>query len=93
MRVFVTKYALTAGIEVQEVEYDPGTDDRKYVYTTERYRQQFVMGRDAFPTYKEATVAARAMRDKKELSLKKQLKKISGLIFNARMPDNLRTKL
>lgn len=87
MRVYVTKYALTAGIEVKEVKSGlTGSQilvGDKYVYTTDRHSQQFVMGRNAFLTYPEAAIAACEMRDKKALSLKRQLAKVSGLFFPA----------
>ncbi len=88
MKVYTTRYALTAGIQVHEVK--SSGDDEKYVYTVGRYSQQFVMGKDAFLTYEEAAVAAREMRDKRELALKRQITKVSALIFPMRMPDNLK---
>jgi len=91
MRVFVTKYALTAGIEVKEVEYGSGGEN--YVYTQFGLGlQQFVMGKTAFLTYPEAAAAAREMRDRKVTSIKKQLARVSGLIFPMRMPDDFRTE-
>ena len=85
MQVYVTKYALTAGIYVEEVEV-PLSDHGHYVYTTGQCRQQFRMGRDAFLTYEEAARAARVMRDKKALSLRKQLRKMRGLLFPTKTP-------
>ena len=90
MKVFVTKYALTAGIVVVEVEYGHAGSAEKYVYRMRGGLQQFVMGENAFFTYPEAVIAAREMRNKKELSLKKQLRKVSGMIFLTRMPDDLK---
>ncbi len=87
MIVYVTKYALTQGIEVMEVG-SPGDDDG-YVYTHQSYHQQFLMGRNAFHTYGEAVIAAREMRDKKTASLMKQLAKVGGLSFPTKMPDAL----
>lgn len=91
MKVYTTKYALTTGIDVKEVE--SGGNDRKYVYTKGNPAygfQQFVMGKTAFLTYTEAATAAREMRDKKVASLKKQLAKVSGLIFSTQEPENLK---
>lgn len=88
MKVYTTKYALTAGIGIETVEY--GSDDEKYVYTKDKYWRQFVMGQNAFLTYKEAAVAAREMRSRKVISLQKQLAKVSGMTFPTKMPDNLK---
>jgi hypothetical protein len=88
VRVYTTKYALTAGIEVHEVKCPD--DDEKYVYTADRYPQQFVMGKTAFLTYEEAAVAAREMRNKKIDSVRKQLNRLSGLLFPTKEPENLK---
>ncbi len=91
MKVYITKYALTKGIETAEVDFtNDDDDDVKYVYTRGRYHQQFVMDRDAFLTYAEAAVAARAMRDRKAISLRKQLNKVTGLLFPTMEPENLK---
>lgn len=91
MKVYTTKYALTAGIKVHEVEYGSGGAGEGYVYTKMGLDyQQFVMGRTAFLTYTEAVTAARAMRDKKVVSLAKQLAKVDGLVFSTTEPDNLK---
>ena len=87
MSVYITKYALTTGIEVHDVQY--GSGGKKYVYTKDAYHQQFVMGKTAFHTYLEAAVAAREMRDKKRDSLNRQLAKVSGLLFPMKMPARL----
>lgn len=91
MKVFTTKYALTTGIEVHEVDQFLAGD--KYVYTTDRYPQQFVMDGNAFRTYEEAAVAACKMRHSKEISLRRQLNRVSDLIFPTTMPDNLKNSL
>lgn len=89
MKVYTTKYALTRGIEIKEVT---GSDvDDEYVYSVETYRQQFRLGRDAFPTYEEAAIAARKMRDKKVVSLLKQLTKMRELLFTTREPAAMRS--
>lgn len=84
MKVYTTKYALTAGIEIKEVA--DFTTAEKYVYTKAQYRQQFVMGKTAFQTYPEAAKAARAMRIKKQVSLTQQLMRVSGLAFPSKEP-------
>ena len=95
MKVYVTKYALTRGIEVVEVQEGSAGSKilvgDKYVYTMGRYPQQFIMDKNAFLTYEEAAVAARAMRDKKEVSIRKQLAKVRGLVFPTNMPMALRS--
>ena len=89
MKVYTTKYALTAGIEVKEVERSGDSSD--YVYTQMGLGlQQFVMGQTAFLTYEEATVAAREMRNKKMSSLKRQLARVSGLLFPTKESENLK---
>lgn len=89
MKVYVTKYALTHGIEVKEVSTGSAMDD-EYVYSVETYQQQYRMGRTAFLTYPEAAVAARLMRDKKRLSLRNQLAKMGSLVFPTQEPENLK---
>lgn len=89
MKVYVTKYALTTGIEVVEVKPPEENEEPQYVYT-KGFVQQFIMGKTAFLTYKEAAIAAREMRDKKRASLKKQLTRLNELIFPTNMPENLK---
>jgi hypothetical protein len=93
MKVYTTKYALSAGIQVHEVE--PPMSDDNYVYTAGShpqgvYSQQFIMGKTAFHTYEEAAVAAREMRNKKIESVRKQLNRLSGLLFPTKEPENLK---
>lgn len=78
-RVYITKYALTKGILVLEVRRDfNGTwDAGHYCYT--RRNQQFKLGSNAFFTEDEALVAAEEMRQKKLVSLTKQVEKIRNL--------------
>lgn len=90
MKVYVTKYALTKGIEVKDVS---PADDSGYVcerqdydYRRGQYYPSFVLGKTAFHTYEEAVLAAREMRDKKKVSLKKQLDKVNNLLFPSKMP-------
>lgn len=90
MKVYTTRYALTTGIEVHEVR-PSNEDNSKYVYTLDRYVQQFILGKDAFLTYEDAAVAAREMRDKRVASLMKQLTKVRSLLFPTKMPERLRT--
>lgn len=88
MKVYITKYALTAGIEVAEVGE---VDDDGYVYTKMGLGfQLFIMGKTAFLTYEEAAIAARLMRRRKVASLRKQADKVFRLPFPLKKPENLK---
>lgn len=88
MKVYTTKYALTAGIETVEAKY--GIDGEKYVYAGAGPSfQAFIMGKTAFLTYEEAAVAARVMRTRKIASVEKQLNRLTGLLFPTKEPENL----
>lgn len=82
MKVFVTKYALTIGIEEVELNEPPATED-DYVYSgghgvgSEQYR----MGRTAFIARDDAVKAAETMRLNKIASLKKSIAKLQRLSF------------
>lgn len=70
---YLTKYATTTGkIEAREAEkiYDDGYVRIKGYWTS------FKSGRDAFTDPDEAKAAVRAARDKKILSLEKQIAKL-----------------
>ena len=83
MKIYTTKYALTAGIQIKEVAVglSQNSGGSRYVYTKEMYSQQFVMGKTAFETRPEAVAAAEAMRDRKILSVEKQLAKLKKMSF------------
>lgn len=79
MKVFVTKYAMTKGI--QEASVTGKTDVvGTYVYSG-GYSQQYRMGYTAFLTREEASMAAEAMRQRKVASLKKSIAKLEKLSF------------
>lgn len=90
MKVYTTKNALTTGIEVKEVIQ--GWEGATYVRVPDRgfSSEWYLMGRDAFLTYSKAAIAARAMRDKRQAFLKRQLVKVSGLLFPTARPLNLK---
>ena len=72
MKVFITKYALTAGIEVREVEQDPVF--AHMVTTPGNFRQSFfVEGKDWHRTWESALARAEVMRRAKIVSLEKSL--------------------
>ena len=80
MKVWTTKYALTAGVEVVNV----GEEDRDgYVYTEFDSGGciQYRLGKDAFKTKREALENAEQRRTKKIASLKKQIKKLEEKEF------------
>lgn len=75
MKLFITKYALTNGIE--EVE---GTLDRGCASTHDRFTRYFY-GNDWHLTREKAITRAEQMRVSKIASLKKQITKLEGLKF------------
>jgi len=79
MQVWITKYALTQGIFMREVEFS--SSNRTYVYTKEQYSQQFRLGTDAFETEEEAKRRAEEMRRRKIASLDKQIRKLQKIVF------------
>lgn len=77
---FVTKFALSMG-KVERLALEPGHDPN-YLYDRRPYHDvQYVKGRNAFESHSDAVKAARAERDKKISSLKKQIAKLEELIF------------
>lgn len=84
MKVYVTKYALTGGIQVWDAEPSFAREERLYA------KGQFsgvTLGKDAFKTYDEALKAADAMREKKIAQLNKQVKKLRALTFPKEPPQ------
>lgn len=76
--MWLSKYALTGGVVKIEGEVCR-TDSSYFVrYPT---RQFLTIGRDCFPTEREALSAAEAMRVRKIASLKKQIAKLEKLEF------------
>ena len=80
MRVFITKYALTQGIfevEVDECEGSPGlvADQSRY---TSHYRRP-----DWHLTREEAADRARVMQATKLGALRRQIRKIEAMTFDA----------
>lgn len=80
MKLFITKYALTSGIE--EVE---GNISDQYTnmctYQKEGCYPQYAHGDDWHTDKKKAIDRASVMREKKIASLRNQIKKLEGLKF------------
>lgn len=80
MKVWVTKYWSTNGVYQAEVKRTKSGPDR-YVYTTERFSQQFVLGRDAFEDKEEARAWVDKDRARKIKSLEKRITKLKAIHF------------
>lgn len=79
---WITKYALTRGVYKLEVEQAADGQDGKYVYGRDRYSQQFVgEGKEWHRTPEAALQRADDMRKEKIASLRKQIKKLEGIVF------------
>lgn len=83
MRVWITKYALTWGIKVEEVEeYDPETIGIRPKSGTGLPRFYHGEGKEWHRTKLEALQKAEEMRRGKIESLKKQITKLEALRFD-----------
>jgi hypothetical protein len=80
MKVWITKYALTAGIEVAEVEAPEAKYPRMVVVRTGHCPQYFHLP-DWHTDRKDAVARAEEMRKKKVISLEKQLNKCRAMKF------------
>lgn len=85
MKVYITKYALTAGIEELEIP-----DDEKDAFSEEGYlsfitrepwRQHFYSKKEWHLTKTKAIISAEEMRNAKIASIDKQRKRIAALTF------------
>lgn len=79
--VYVTRYALTEGITTHEVPASGIRDGSAYPGKPFASYVSFVLGKDAFLEKDDAVAAAIALRDRKLLSLRKQIKQLEGLAF------------
>ncbi len=82
MKVYVTKNALTRGIEELEVELVPGTSmvrtpNRESGYTQYLHGE----GKEWHRTFEAAQIKARELKDKKIISLHRALKKLQETRF------------
>ena len=79
---YLTKYALTKGIEkVWGEAYSPPMSENKYVRVRGLYSTHYRLGTDAHETYEDAVKKANEMKISKLQSLDRQIKKISKLEF------------
>lgn len=79
-KVFLTKYALSSGIEEVELTREFKVDNMKFVYVKDKHGS-YKIGSEAFFTKEDAIKQAEKMRLKKIESLKKQIKKLESLKF------------
>lgn len=78
--VFLTKYALSSGIEEVELTREYKVDNMKFVYVKGKC-SSYKIGSEAFFSKEDAIKQAEIMRLKKIESLKKQIKKLEKLKF------------
>lgn len=78
MKIYVTRFALTSGI--QEFDADKIEGDMVVAYDQYRCRLYF-HGNDWHRTREAAVARAEEMRVKKLQSLERQIKKVSKLVF------------
>lgn len=78
-KVWLTKYALTGGIEETTTHYD--CIGNPYIKVEARSYRIYKLGRDVHLSREGAVKAADAMRKKKIASLQKQLKALEALKF------------
>ena len=80
-KVFITKYALTAGIKEMEGEIFKSTYADNQYYVRDRSYMFYYIGKDAFLDKSDALKKAEEMRKKKIASLKKQISKLEKMTF------------
>ena len=73
MKVWITKYALSSGIEEAETDDEPNSVG---LFTVPNHFGYFRMNKDAFLSDLEARKAAETMRQEKIASFERQLAKI-----------------
>jgi len=79
MKVWITKYALTIGIE--EVEADVSFSENMVAYGGNSYSTQYAHGNDWHGTKEAAIKRAENMRQDKLISLQKSIEKMQKLRF------------
>jgi hypothetical protein len=80
---WVTKYALTEGIEAVKAEWCSDISDKMITYGEEGYSRQSAHGNDWHRTPEAALARAEEMRAAKVASLKKSLAKMERMTFVA----------
>lgn len=73
-KVYVTKYAISRGIEEIERDYD-------YSYIKYNFHTFLYIGKDAFLDKSEAIKKAEEMKKRKIASLRKQIEKLEKMTF------------
>jgi len=78
MKVYITKYALTAGI----IEREGGEISDSHCYTKDSFgKRDYYHGKDWHKSFEEAKKDAESRRDRKIVSIKKQLAKLEEMEF------------
>ena len=78
MKVWITKYALTQGIEEAEAESSMHGNG---IIVPGKYHHKFYRHGEYATSYEQAVEQAEALRDKKIISLEKQIAKIKNIKF------------
>lgn len=81
MKIYVTKYALTDGINELEASKSEYSDGVVAVQPTTAFGKKYYHKNDYCLTKKDAIVKALDMRTKKIASLKKQIKRLEAMEF------------
>lgn len=76
-KIYVTKYALTLGINVMEAEIN----SRGYAFSGGGFNRYCLGPNDYWLTPEDAITRATEMRERKILSLEKQLSKLRSMTF------------
>lgn len=88
MKVYITKYALTSGIFYGEAEVCGSSPDTVIIRKKDyKHFDQYFSGLDWHQTKRAAIDRAAEMRDKKLISLEKQIKKIKAIDFKIQMNE------
>lgn len=81
MIVYVTKYALTKGIQMHEVGEPSGSTELVTDVRGWQYGEFHGQGREWHKTLESARIRAEELREAKIVSLQKQIKKLKNLRF------------
>lgn len=81
MKIFVTKYALSIGIEEVSHDVDDFKSPKKYLYYKRSSLESSILvsKKHVFTSREDAIKAAQKMKDKKIASLEKQLKLVKEI--------------
>jgi hypothetical protein len=83
VKIFVTKYALTTGIEELNLPNDYNGDDGYFSYTEkDPWRDHFYSPKEWYTSRKAAVARAKEMQAAKLKSIDKQRKRIAALTFD-----------